>query len=62
MRITLLMFLAACKAPTPTAEGVDADGDGFAEGEDCNDNDAAVFPGAPSASTTFRSSTTPPGR
>lgn len=47
MRITLLMFLAACKAPTPTAEGVDADGDGFAEGEDCNDNDAAVFPGAP---------------
>ena len=31
---------------TESAEPVDADGDGFVEGEDCDDSDAGVYPGA----------------
>lgn len=45
--LTLCLALAAAgcgdKAPTAT----DADGDGFAAGEDCDDGDASVHPGAP---------------
>ncbi len=39
MKLALLLFLAAC---TP----VDADGDGFAGKEDCDDGDAAIHPDA----------------
>ena len=33
--------------PTPVEEEVDADGDGYVVDEDCNDADAATYPGAP---------------
>ncbi len=37
---------AADDTGSDTDQPVDADGDGFAEPEDCNDTDATVFPGA----------------
>ena len=37
------VVLAACYGAPP---GPDADGDGFSSDEDCNDNDAAIHPGA----------------
>lgn len=38
----------ATSGPT-TGTAVDTDGDGFPEGEDCDDGDALVYPGAPDA-------------
>jgi hypothetical protein len=45
------LLLTACPAPKPTDDTgltgeVDMDGDGFLSSEDCDDGDAAVFPGA----------------
>ncbi|MCB9745067.1 MAG: hypothetical protein H6740_20935 [Alphaproteobacteria bacterium] len=47
-----MMVLAACYGPPPGDKidsadtGTDADADGFFVGEDCNDDDAAINPGA----------------
>ena len=40
-----VLFAAACSSSEKT-EVADADGDGFSEVEDCDDNNAAVYPGA----------------
>jgi hypothetical protein len=52
-RLLLLatLLLTACPAPKPSddtglAGEVDMDGDGYPSAEDCDDGDAAVFPGA----------------
>ena len=50
----LQLFLLGCEGPVKnetenTEEGVffeDNDGDGFLNGEDCNDEDASIYPGA----------------
>jgi hypothetical protein len=45
--ISLIAVLAACNGDkSPGGAPVDADGDGFDSAEDCDDGDAAVFPGA----------------
>ena len=51
--LALVLVLAACSGgsdgitPTDGTSSVDADGDGFfANGGDCNDDDASVFPSA----------------
>lgn len=41
----LIAFLIACEGPVPGA--IDADADGFAARDDCDDGDADVHPGAP---------------
>ncbi len=48
MRILwLVVFAAACRATLPSADTTqDADGDGVLVGDDCNDTDPLVFPGA----------------
>jgi hypothetical protein len=42
----LALTLLACDGKEP-GEVFDADGDGVLEGDDCDDNDGAVYPGAP---------------
>jgi len=44
MLICALLLTGACRAPDDTAI-TDADADGFADTEDCNDADASVYPG-----------------
>ncbi len=48
MRIwhALTLWLAACTGGTIQLDGVDQDGDGVGELEDCDDSDPDVFPGA----------------
>ena len=50
-RSLLLALLCACNANTGDDKGddqpTDVDGDGVASGDDCNDEDASVYPGAP---------------
>ena len=50
MRYGLLLLFVACRAPDKVPSEadmlVDSDGDGVMESEDCDDSNAAVFPGA----------------
>ena len=50
MRLMTLIFLAACTSPDPKESGdskpMDVDQDGFTAEEDCDDGNAAIYPGA----------------
>lgn len=44
---TAVCLLLAIQAPAWAARPVDNDGDGFKSNQDCDDNDATIYPGAP---------------
>jgi hypothetical protein len=46
LTLATLLLLPACAKDGDTGDITDADGDGYAAWEDCNDRDPAVFPGA----------------